>query len=260
MSEQPGVRFRLWLWLAALGVAVTTLAGCQAGPTAIPKPARTPTAASTGPTADPTAPPATRPTWSSSPDQVAAARAALPTLQVRQPQLSNADYRRAAFGAAWTDTDGNGCNQRDDVLLRDVDTSAPFHVARQRGCDHDVVSGTWVDPYTGTSITLNDAKSQQQAPLVQVDHIVALSVAWRDGARAWTDAQRLTFANDLSNLVASSGEANQTKGGADAASWRPAPHGQCGYAVRYVTVKQAYALSVTPAESRALAQMLDSCG
>lgn len=256
MSEQPSSRCSLWVRIASLGVALLTLADCQAGPTSLPKPTRTPTATSAGPAA----PAPSRPTWSSSPAEVQTARAALPALQVREPERSNADYRRAAFGPAWTDTDGNGCNQRDDVLLRDVDTSAPFRVERQRGCDHDLLAGTWVDPYTGTPITLTDAKSQLQAPLVQVDHIVALSVAWRDGARDWTDAQRLDFANDLRNLVASGGEANQSKGGADAASWRPIPQAQCGYAVRYVSVKKAYALSVTPAEHRALAAMLDSCG
>ncbi len=158
------------------------------------------------------------------------------TLQVREPLRSNDDYRRIAFGPAWTDTDQNGCNQRDDVLLRDVATSAPNQVGTQRDCDHDVLSGTWIDPYSATSTTLTDAKSQQQAPLVQIDHIVALSVAWRDGARDWTDDQRLRFANDLHNLVATSGATNQAKGGSDAASWRPIPSAQCTYAVRYVDI------------------------
>lgn len=259
MSEQPGVRCPLWLQIVALGMALLTVSGCQTGPTSLPKVTRTPTAATT-PSAGPDTPVAGRALWTSSPAAAQEARQALGELPVREPQVSNADYRRAAFGPAWTDTDRNGCNQRDDVLLRDVDTSAPFRVGRQRGCDHDVLAGTWVDPYTGTPITLTDAKSQLQAPLVQVDHIVALSVAWRDGARGWSDAQRLIFANDVSNLVASSGEANQAKGGSDAASWRPIPQAQCGYAVRYVTVKKAYALSVTPAEGQALAEMLERCG
>ena len=29
-------------------------------------------------------------------------------------------YDRDAFGSPWADTDGDGCNQRDDVLLRDA--------------------------------------------------------------------------------------------------------------------------------------------
>jgi len=248
MRDQPGSRVRL-LWMAgviALGTA--GLAGCL------------PDVSSTAPQAPATSAPSVgAQPWTPNPTQSAAARVALTHLQVREPQRSNADYRRAAFGSAWTDTDQNGCNQRDDVLLRDVVTSAPFRVGTQRGCDHDVLAGTWIDPYSGKTVTLTDAKSPEQAPLVQIDHIVALSVAWRDGARDWSDDQRLRFANDLRNLVATSGATNQTKSGSDAASWQPLPAAQCGYAVRYIGVKDAYALTVRPAEKAALAGMLDRC-
>src|SRR5436190_23107809 len=50
-------------------------------------------------------------------------------------------YDRDAFGSAWADSDGNGCNQRDDVLLRDV-LPGTVTVADQDACDHDVLAGT----------------------------------------------------------------------------------------------------------------------
>ena len=145
------------------------------------------------------------------------------------------------------------------MLLRDAVASAPHTVGRQGSCDHDVLSGTWVDPYSGTSITLTDAKLPSQAESVQIDHIVALSVAWRYGARGWTAERRLQLANDLGGLVASGGASNQSKGGSDAAQWQPIRAAQCGYAVRYVTVKAAYALSADVAEKQALARMLATC-
>ncbi len=191
--------------------------------------------------------------------EVAKARSAIDQLALVEAPGTAADYRRAAFGNAWTDTDGNGCNQRDDVLLRDAVSTAPHTVGRQGSCDHDVLSGTWVDPYSGTSITLTDAKQTSQAESVQIDHIVALSVAWRYGARAWTAERRLQFANDLRDLVASGGASNQSKGGSDAAQWQPIRPAQCGYAVRYVTVKAAYGLPTDVAEKRALATMLATC-
>lgn len=195
----------------------------------------------------------------SSPEEVARARSALGQLGLVDAPPLAADYRRAAFGDAWTDVDGNGCNQRDDVLLRDVVATAPHTVGRQGSCDHDVLSGTWVDPYSGASITLTDAKQPSQAESVQIDHIVALSVAWRYGARSWTPELRLRFANDLRELVASGGASNQSKGGSDAAHWQPIRAAQCGYAVRYVTVKAAYALPTDAAEKAALAAMLATC-
>ena len=195
----------------------------------------------------------------SSAADVTKARAAIEQLRLIEAPGAAPDYRRAAFGAAWTDTDGNGCNQRDDVLLRDAVASAPHTVGRQGSCDHDVLSGTWVDPYSGTSITLTDAKQPSQAESVQIDHIVALSVAWRYGARGWTAERRLQLANDLGGLVASGGASNQSKGGSDAAQWQPIRPAQCGYAVRYVTVKAAYALSADVPEKQALARMLATC-
>jgi hypothetical protein len=194
----------------------------------------------------------------SAPEQIATARAQLEALVVAPRPDATGGYRRSAFGDAWTDTDHNGCNQRDDVLLRDVDRDHPYRVGRQGSCDHDVLAGTWVDPYTGATITLTDAKAQGQE--VQVDHIVALSVAWRYGANTWSAGQRLAFANDLRELVAVGGNSNQGKGNADASQWRPVRGAQCGYAVRYVAVKSAYALPTDATEKKALADMLVTCG
>lgn len=71
-------------------------------------------------------------------------------------------YRRAAFGPAWSDVDGNHCRQRSDALFRTLDRSQPYVVRRQGRCSHDVVAGTWTDPYTGQKMTftnLHDAAS-----------------------------------------------------------------------------------------------------
>ncbi len=196
--------------------------------------------------------------FTSSPAEVAAARTQLAGLRVGPRPGRVGGYSRARFGDAWTDTDRNGCNQRDDVLVRDVLKDRPYRVGRQGTCDHDVLAGTWSDPYSGVLVTLTDAKAQSQE--VQIDHIVALDVAWRYGASAWTDAQRLAFANDLRELVAVAGRSNQAKANSDAARWRPERPAQCGYAVRYVAVKAAYGLGTDPAEAGALAAMLDTCG
>src|SRR5690606_17921673 len=75
---------------------------------------------------------------------VAAAIAA--ELPLIDPDVTIPDYRRDAFGDAWSDIDGNGCRQRDDVLARDlVDV-----VVDDRGCT--VLSGTLHDPYTGSEL------------------------------------------------------------------------------------------------------------
>ncbi len=108
----------------------------------------------------------------------------LDTLPVR-PETGAAEYdREGHFGEAWADVDGNSCNQRDDVLLRDA-VSGSARVGTQDGCDHDVLAGAWRDPYTGHMLRLDDLKDQAQAQAVTIDHVVALLEAYQSGAARW---------------------------------------------------------------------------
>ena len=167
-------------------------------------------------------------------------------------------YDRDRFGEAWTDVDGNGCNQRDDVLLRDA-VPGSTTTQQQGACDHDVLAGTWVDPYTGRTLVLDDLKDLAQAQAVQIDHVVPLAEAWRSGASRWTDREREEYANDLAVLVAADGPTNASKSDSDPAAWLPRGDRQCGYALRWIAVKDAYALAVDASEAAALTGMLERC-
>ena len=169
-----------------------------------------------------------------------------------------ASYDRDRFGEAWADVDGNGCNQRDDVLLRDA-VPGSTTVQRQGACDHDVLAGTWVDPYTGQEFTLTDLKDLSQAQAVQIDHLVPLAEAWRSGASGWSSREREAYANDLAVLAATAGATNASKSDSDPASWLPRKDFQCGYALRWIAVKDAYALAVDDSEAAALTGMLERC-
>ena len=167
-------------------------------------------------------------------------------------------YSRSAFGQSWVDTDGNGCNQRDDVLLRDA-VPGTVRLARQGGCDHDVIAGDWVDPYTGKALSFDDLKDPAQAQGIQIDHVVPLSEAWSSGADSWRFDRRLAFANDLSELLAVDGPTNARKSDGDPAAWRPPKRGQCTYAIRWIEIKHGWDLAVDVSEVRALEQMLGYC-
>ena len=182
----------------------------------------------------------------------------LDALEVGPRTPSGPRYDRDEFGTAWADTDGNGCNQRDDVLLRDAEPGS-VTVAEQGACDHDVLAGTWVDPYTGRTLTFDDLKDPHQSQAIQIDHVVPLAEAWRSGASSWSDDRRRSFANDLSVLLAADGPTNGAKGDGDPAAWRPRLAFQCEYAVRWVAVKADWSLTVDRSEARALREMLAAC-
>jgi hypothetical protein len=156
------------------------------------------------------------------------------------------------FGPAWADVDHDGCDQRNDVLHRDLTA------IQVRPGTHDcvVVAGTLADPYTGTTVPFAKA----QAGEVQIDHVVPLAAAWTQGAAAWSDQKREDFANDLDNLIATDREQNSAKGDSTAEEWVPPdPAYGCSYATVVVTVKQEYRLSVTATESGALRSLLATC-
>jgi hypothetical protein len=187
----------------------------------------------------------------------AQARAQLAALRVA-PRRPPVGYVRDAFGSSWVDTDGNHCNQRDDVLLRDA-VPGTVRYAPQGACDHDVLAGTWVDPYTGRRLTFTDLKDIAQAEAIQIDHLVPLAEAWASGAARWKGERRREFANDLDELLAVDGPTNAAKSDDDPAAWRPRKAFQCTYAVRWIGTKSRWGLAVDRPERRALKEMLGVC-
>lgn len=163
-------------------------------------------------------------------------------------------YSRDKFGPAWADTDHNGCDQRNQVLGRDM-TGVEFKPGTH---DCVVVSGRLVDPYTGGVIMFH--RGQGTSEDVQIDHVVALGDAWQKGAQQLDPATRERLATDLMNLLAVDGPTNQQKSDGDAATWLPPNKAfRCAYLARQVAVKARYRLWVTAAERDAIANVLASC-
>jgi hypothetical protein len=163
-------------------------------------------------------------------------------------------YTRDTFGPAWADTDRNGCDQRNDVLARDLDDET-FEPGTH---DCIVLTGTLDDPYTAKSIRFVRGADTSRA--VQIDHVVALSDAWQKGAQQLSAEQREDLANDPRNLQATDGPTNQQKGDGDAATWLPPRKaGRCAYVARQIAVKHRYTLAVTAAERDAMVRVLTTC-
>lgn len=191
----------------------------------------------------------------------AQSRAALTALLVA-PRAGGATFCRGRFGPdTWPDLDRNGCTTRQDVLVRQAVSVTTRRIAVHDGTCEEAVAGTWIDPYTGSTLTFSNLKDPAQAQRLQIDHVVSLYDAWVSGARDWTDEQRVIFANDLAapELRAVSGDTNFAKGRAGPETWSPAPDRRCEVARAIVEVKSHYRLTVTAAERDALSAMLSTC-
>lgn len=195
------------------------------------------------PAPTPTPAPSTVAGWTRLGGQVQAALAGLP-VKGRAPMTG---YSRRQFGGGWRDPDGNDCNARQDVLVR----QAVAGTEQRTGAHHCVTSAIIVDPYSGAQVPSTGA---------DIDHVVAEGDAWQTGAQQLTLAQRTALANDPLELIATSGHLNRAKGDADAASWLPPLKlYRCGYVARQIAVKRKYRLWITTAERDAMNRVLSGC-
>lgn len=170
-------------------------------------------------------------------------------------------YSRDEFGAAWSDGNAqstvqgsrNGCDTRNDILTRDL-----RDVKRISGSKCLVASGTLSDPYTGKDIEFK--RGNDTSTKVQIDHVIPEKLAWEKGMGRRSAQERLEFANDPLNLIATDGPTNGAKQAFDYATWQPPNKAfRCAYVARQVAVEKKYNLPVFPAERLAMEKTLATC-
>ena len=151
----------------------------------------------------------------------------------------------------WTDADGDCQNARHETLIQE--SRAPVRFKDARRCQ--VASGEWVGPYTGELST--------DAGELDVDHVVPLANAHRSGGWRWSSDKKERYANYLGyagHLAATTRRANRAKSDKGPESWRPDNRAQwCQYALDWIEIKRAWALTATPDEAEALRDMVKSC-
>lgn len=159
----------------------------------------------------------------------------------------NAGSDRDRYWGDWIDADRDCRNTRQEVLLAEG-TGVRFS---SRGCT--VSAGRWQSFFDGRTYT---NPTQQQ-----VDHFVPLAEAWGSGAKSWTQARRVAFANDLGvryALNAMPAALNQSKQALGPEQWMP-PANRCRYVEIWAAMKHRWRLSVDRAEQAALVRYADGC-
>lgn len=170
----------------------------------------------------------------------AALTAAIEALEVAEERDDG--YDRSLF-PHWKDDDGNGCDARDDVLVKQDRTGA----LTEADCD-DAMTGEWISMYDGETVTASGD--------IDIDHFVPLKEAWGSGAVDWTTEDRQAYANWQENnwhLIAVTASSNRSKSDQDPAEWMPTDESVwCAYVWAWVAVKTEWHLSVDEAERTAL--------
>ena len=245
------------------------------------------------PTPAATTPPATTPSTPTSTGTIALdearvqeARDVLTSLDVQErPYIPG--YERGCspdelcvFGPAWTDdNDGpgghNGCDTRNDLL------QATMSNPQFKDGGHCVVlSGTYVEPYFGT--TEDFVRGEPTATQDEVDHVYPLALGWDMGMSTRDIEERKAFANDLEvNLAITTRAANGSgydtnddgnydldlgehppKSDMTAGEWLPwltNPAAACNYAARYALTANRYDLPITPLDKTEITKAFEGC-
>ena len=148
----------------------------------------------------------------------------------------------------WIDAEKNSCDTRSEVLIKEA------KVKPKKSAKCKLTGGKWVSSYDGISYT--------DSSKLDIDHLVPLAEAWRSGAWAWTDQQRMDFANDLEDewaLNAVTASVNRSKGDRDIASWLPKKN-LCAYLVGWVVIKARFELTVDLEEAKVINKYYKTCG
>lgn len=162
------------------------------------------------------------------------------------PLPGSGGYKRSHFGHGWDDVDGDCQDSRAEALIATSTTTVRF--ADDRRCR--VLTGRWISPFTGKVI--------QNAPDIDIDHVVPLAWAWARGAARWPAADRAAFANNPVNLWPVEAHLNRSKGARGPDQWLP-PSRQCQYIARFVRITKRYQLQPTSVESQRFQRLLAQC-
>ena len=163
-------------------------------------------------------------------------------LRVAPEQRSG--YDREHF-SHWSDLDGDGCDTRREVLIRDSQVRSTLDP--NRTCW--VVSGLWYSHYDGEWV--------EGPSSLDIDHLVPLAEAWDSGAHSWSPDRREEFANDEGALLAVTARSNRAKGASDPAGWMPSNEDfTCPYAAAWIAVKARWSLAMDQEESDFLQGLL----
>ena len=119
-----------------------------------------------------------------------------------------------------------------------------------------VTHGEWHDPYTNRYIS--------NARDIQIDHVVALSNAYKSGAFEWAENKRCLYANYMGNdfhLLSVDGEENEKKLDYDPSVYVPPNHGfTCEYLKTWLKIKNIWGLRMTFKEASAILNYVDKEG
>lgn len=170
-------------------------------------------------------------------------------LRIEEARDTISRYDRDSY-EHWIDEDNDCQDTRAEALIRSSTTPAVL-----TSSDCSVISGTWVDPYTGDTFT-NPGD-------LDVDHMVPLENVHLSGGWNWTRERQREYANNLvdsDHLLVVKDSENQSKGGKGPDEYMPPDSSfHCEYVASWIRIKRDWGLKMTVNEAEATFRVHFSC-
>lgn len=152
-------------------------------------------------------------------------------------------YNRSDYGV-WADLDKNCKSTRIDIL-----TTQALSISKS-SCTN--IDGTWKDFYSEKIIT-NDS-------IIDIDHVIPLAYADKNGANKWSHEKKVRFANDPINLVITHRSINRQKGSKGLSNWLPINYTiRCDYFFKWYQISNQYNLTLEPNDAKILERNKQIC-
>ena len=174
-------------------------------------------------------------------------------------EATNAQYSRNEYQPNWNV--GSGCNIRARILQQ---ASIVAVKTASNGCT--VIYGSWVDPYTGKTLTGNPYQGDDGTSNdLDIDHIIPLKYVNSHGGSEWSNEQKRAYGSSLSAMdkgvyVAVSASENRKKGDSGPSKYYPPNESyKCEYAEKWRDIAKEYSISLSLNDYNTILNVLISC-
>lgn len=164
-----------------------------------------------------------------------------------EDRLNHQSYRREDYLISWPDQDDDCQNLRHEMLISESIIEVTF--TNPKKCT--VSTGIWLDSYTGVYIN--------QASDIDVDHVIPLAFAHKNGGHSWSASQKQTFAVDEDNLLLVDDGENQFKGAKGPSEYLPRKEFQCEYAGIWLSISVKYNLDLPEQDLGSVQEIIAQC-
>lgn len=145
------------------------------------------------------------------------------------------------------DYDRDCQSTRQEILI--LTSTVPVKYTNPRNCI--VRTGRWVDEYTG--------KIFEVATQIDIDHIIPVEYAHRNGGDRWPPEKKLSFANDPVNLILVEKREIRKKRDKGPSRYLPREEYHCSYARQWLAISDKYKLTLNRKDKNKITLMLRDC-